>query len=136
LEIEVTSALPMLSVDLNGPYSAGERVEVTVSADQGGGAIPVLSVAGAPEGAEFVDHGDGSGQLTWPSASAGSHQFTFTAADAERPELNAAVTVELKVAASAGGGGAGPLLLAPLGLYLWRRRGGRAASSSRPAATP
>ncbi len=61
---------------------ASENEEVTfevVSTSLVG--TPVLTVSGLPWGADFTDHGDGTGTFSWQtgSSSAGSYTMTFTA---------------------------------------------------------
>jgi hypothetical protein len=58
-----------------------------------------FSVSGLPEGAEFVDHGDGTAELSWlpVAAAAGDYPVTFTVTDDGVPPESASADVTIRV---------------------------------------
>ncbi len=80
---DVGNQAPIL--DPIGPQSTTEDVllSFTVSATDPDGTIPSLSTSALPDGATFVDNGDGTGDFAWTPdfTQAGLYDITFTASD-------------------------------------------------------
>jgi hypothetical protein len=62
---------------------AGSTLVFTVTASDPDGSIPSLAATSLPNGADFIDHDDGTGTFTWtPTADqVGLHQVVFHASD-------------------------------------------------------
>jgi len=78
----IANALPVIAVS-SGVLEEVSPLELVISATDADGDPLVLTAAGLPGTAEFIDVGDGYGRVNWLPAydAAGSYPLTFTASD-------------------------------------------------------
>jgi len=74
----------------------GQQVSFIVEASDPDGTVPTLSAAPLPNGAKFVDQGNGKGYIDWTPAvgQAGKYTITYTATDGD---LSATATASITV---------------------------------------
>lgn len=98
----VTNQLPVIAAIADRSLNAGEMLVIDVSASDGDGDPLVLTVANAPLGSAFADHGNGTATFTWTPGAAdiGSRTVNFLAHDDATPPGQALEAVAITVGSS------------------------------------
>ena len=84
----VTNQTPILETIPNQQGYVNQTISFVAQAADPDGIIPALSAANLPEGATFVDNGDGSALFNWSTNSndVGEYSITVTASDGEKSD--------------------------------------------------
>lgn len=85
ITVIATNRAPVMAAIGNKTVAEGQLLEFTVSATDPDGTVPSISAQGVPSGAQFVNHGNGSGTFTWTpgydAAASSPYTVTFVASD-------------------------------------------------------
>jgi hypothetical protein len=83
LHLDQPNRPPVLNSIGNRSTNELQLLQFTVSASDPDGTTPILTTSTRPDGASFVDNGNGTGTFTWTPTfdQAGSYPVTFTASD-------------------------------------------------------
>ncbi len=109
---------PVLASIGSREVTEGSTLAFTVTASDGDGLPPLLTVSGLPTGASFTDQGSGVGSFSWPTVAgnAGVYTVTFRATDAVDTALSDSELVAITVDSSSGGGASGAFQQSAQGL--------------------